>query len=99
MVKLLVLYRHPEDEAAFERHYAQKHLALARKIPGLRRLETSKIVTDDGSRPVYYRSASLHFDSVEDLNAGLTSAEGQASGADAASIATGGMDRLVLEVD
>lgn len=99
MFKLLVLYRHPEDEAAFERHYAEKHLPLARKIPGMRRLETSKTVTDDGARPVYYRSASLYFDSLEDLNAGLSSPEGQASGADAASIATGGMDRVVLQVD
>lgn len=98
MVKLLVLYGRPEDETAFESHYVDKHLPLARAIPGLRRLEVSKGVELDGP-PAYYRAASLYFDDMAALRSGLDSDEGRASGADAASIATGGITRTVLEVD
>jgi uncharacterized protein (TIGR02118 family) len=98
VVKLLVLYGYPEDPEAFERHYEKAHLPLARRIPGLRRLEVAKTVASDGEIPTYYRAASLYFDSLEELQAGLASNEGQASGADAVSIATGGIDRMVFEV-
>ncbi|HYF24740.1 MAG TPA: EthD family reductase [Baekduia sp.] len=99
MVKLLVLYGHPKDPAAFERHYAERHLPLAQQIPGLRRLETARVVARNGDQPDPYRVASLYFDSLDDLEAGMASDEGQASGADAASIATGGIDRLVFTLD
>src|SRR4051794_32212279 len=35
MVKAVVLYGHPEDPDAFERHYAETHTPLAEAIPGL----------------------------------------------------------------
>jgi uncharacterized protein (TIGR02118 family) len=98
LVKLLVLYGYPEDPEMFERHYERTHLPLARRIPGLRRLELAKTVAGDGEKSTYYRAASLYFDSIEELQAGLASDEGQASGADAISIATGGIDRMVFEV-
>ena len=39
-VKLVVLYAHPGDQAAFDEHYLGVHGPLVRAIPGLRRFET-----------------------------------------------------------
>jgi uncharacterized protein (TIGR02118 family) len=37
MVRFLVLYDQPEDPEAFDRHYREVHIPLAKKLPGLRR--------------------------------------------------------------
>src|ERR1035438_5248185 len=39
MAQVLVLYNTPAEPAAFDRYYHEKHIPLARKIPGLRRLD------------------------------------------------------------
>ena len=71
MVKLVVCYGAPEDSAAFDRHYAETHVSLVEKIPGLRRFEAGKVLgTPDGSPAPYYYMAELSFDSGEDLQAG-----------------------------
>ena len=41
MASLVVLYKTPKDPAAFDKYYPEKHIALAKKIPGLRRYEIS----------------------------------------------------------
>src|SRR5262245_65129107 len=43
MAKLIVFYRTPRDPAEFDRYYAQVHIPLAKKIPGLRRLEVTRV--------------------------------------------------------
>ena len=49
MVKAVVLYGPPEDPDAFERYYAETHMALAKAIPGLQRFEAAQgIATPDG---------------------------------------------------
>ena len=36
------MYKTPKDAAAFDKHYAEKHIPMAKKIPGLRKYEVSK---------------------------------------------------------
>ena len=43
-VKLVVLYTHPDDPDAFDRHYLGTHMPLVAKVPGLQRTETARIV-------------------------------------------------------
>ncbi len=51
MVKLVVLYGHPADPAAFEQYYEQTHVPLAQRIPNLRRFEMGKALgTPTGAR-------------------------------------------------
>ena len=38
MTRFLILYNKPDDVRAFERHYNETHIPLAKKMPGLRRL-------------------------------------------------------------
>src|SRR5215213_3755587 len=60
MVKLTVLYGHPDDSDAFEEYYANTHLPLVEKMPNLQRYEAARIVaTPDGSEPPYYRSSRV----------------------------------------
>lgn len=41
MARLLVMYRTPKDAAAFDTHYFENHVPMAKKIPGLRKYEVS----------------------------------------------------------
>lgn len=98
MVKVVVLYGHPSDPAAFEEHYAGTHEPLVAKIPGLRLFEASRVVgAADGDSP-YYRLAELSFESQPALQAGLASPEGQATVADLPNFASGGATVLFAEV-
>src|ERR1041384_3417445 len=42
MARMVVIYRKPADVKAFERHYFETHIPLAKKIPGLRKYEVSR---------------------------------------------------------
>lgn len=98
MVKLVVAYGAPADPAAFDQHYASTHIPLVHKIPGLRRFESGKVVaTPDGSPPPFYYLAELWFDGVEELQAAMGSAEGEAAGADVATFASGGVTLMIAE--
>jgi hypothetical protein len=44
MVKLTVLYAHPEDPDAFEQYYANTHMPLVDEIPNLQRYEAARVV-------------------------------------------------------
>jgi uncharacterized protein (TIGR02118 family) len=100
MIKLTVLYGHPDDPAAFERHFNDVHIPLVRKMPNLRRFEKALVVaTTDGSPPPYYRVVELFFDSEEDLQASRATPEGRAPGEDVPNYATGGATVLISIID
>ncbi|MBX9614525.1 MAG: EthD family reductase [Brevundimonas sp.] len=98
MAQLVVTYGTPTDPAAFDRHYAEIHVPLARKLPGLRRFELSDgpVMTPEGPAGVHL-IAILTFDSLEALAAASASPEGQAAAADVATFATGGATLLMYE--
>lgn len=98
MVKLVVAYGHPEDQAAFDEHYASTHVPLAQKIPNVQRFEHGKVLgTADGSRPPYYFIAELSFADGDQLQAALGSEEGQAAAADVGTFASGGATLMIAE--
>ena len=98
MAKLISLYDHPTDAAAFEKYLNETHLDIARKIPGLRSLEISRgpVMTAAGPGP-YHLLVILNFETMDDLNAGLNTPEGHAAAADAAFLGTGGLTVLVFD--
>ena len=100
MVKLTVLYGHPEDPAAFEEYYANTHLPLVEKMPNLQRYEAARIVaTPDGSEPPYYRIFDGYFEDMEQLQSSLAAPEGQAAANDIPNYATGGATLFFAEID
>ncbi len=59
--KITFVYSNPTDPAAFEAAYAEQ-LALARKLPGLTRLQVSKVwPKEEGSPTPAYRLLDLYF--------------------------------------
>jgi uncharacterized protein (TIGR02118 family) len=98
--KLLVFYTQPDDPEAFDRHYREQHLPLARAIPGTQRVETGLIVAEaDGGDPLWYRVTELVFADRAALDVGLASPEAQAATADYAKIAPPGSRILVQVLD
>jgi uncharacterized protein (TIGR02118 family) len=96
--RLLVLYKTPTDPGAFDAYYTRTHAPLARAIPGVRRYEISRgaIATPAGASGLHL-VATLHFDDVAAVTAGLASPQGQAAAGDLANFATGGVDLYVFE--
>jgi uncharacterized protein (TIGR02118 family) len=91
VVKVIVLYGHPSDPAAFDEHYATVHGPLVEKLPGLKLFEVSRVVgTPEGGDPPYYWIAELSFESQEALQAALGSPEGQETVGDLPNFASGG---------
>ncbi|NMO90498.1 EthD family reductase [Actinomycetospora sp. TBRC 11914] len=92
---LTVLYGQPDDPAAFDQHYKSTHAPLAEKIPGVQSFTYRHLATLDGSQPPYYLIAEVAFDSLESLQSGLQTPEGQAATEDVPNFATGGATLLV----
>lgn len=100
MVKLTVLYGHPDDPAAFEEYYENTHMPMVPKMPNLLRFETGKVVgTPEGGELPYYRIAELWFESMEQMQQSLSTPEGQAPPADLPNFATGGVTIFISEVE
>ncbi|MGB3091507.1 MAG: EthD family reductase [Chitinophagaceae bacterium] len=100
MIKLTVLYGHPTDPAAFEAYYANTHLPIAAKISGFEKIEYTKFIgAPDGSPAAHYSMAEFWFTSPEALQAAMGSPEGQATAADLANFATGGVTLLIGAVE
>jgi len=98
MARLVVLYKTPKDVAAFDKHYVETHIPLAKKIPGLRKYEVSRgpVATPAGPSGLHL-VAILHFDDVAAIEKGLSSAEGGAAAADVPKFASGGADLLIFD--
>lgn len=83
MTKLIALYKQPEDKLAFDEHYYNVHVPITEKIPGLREIKVTKFTgTPMGGELPYYLMCEMRYDSYEDLQNGLRSEEGKASGKD-----------------
>jgi len=93
MAKVIVLYKNPKNAEAFDKHYVSVHIPLAKKIPGLKKYDISQgaVAAPTGSSGLHL-VATLYFDSMDALKAGLASPEGQAAAGDLANFADGGVD-------
>jgi len=83
MARMVVIYRTPKNVEAFDRHYFEIHVPLAKKIPGLRKYEVSDgtIATPVGTSDVY-RIGTLYFDDLAAIEKAFASPEGQAARTD-----------------
>jgi uncharacterized protein (TIGR02118 family) len=98
MAQLVVMYKTPRDAAAFDKHYFDKHVALAKKIPGVRKYEVSQgAVATPAGPSSYHLVAILQFDNVAAIQSAFGSAEGQAAVADVQTFATGGVDIFMFD--
>lgn len=98
MTDFVVLYKTPTDPAAFDKYYAETHIPLAKKIPGLRRYQISRgtVASPAGASGIHL-VATLTFDSLAAVQSALATPEGQAAGADVGNFASGGVEMLFFD--
>jgi uncharacterized protein (TIGR02118 family) len=99
MARMLVMYRPPKDPIAFERHYFQTHIPLAKSLPGLRKYEVSRGPLRGPSGADYYLVGTLHFDDLAAIDRAFASPEGNACAADRRIFAPDDADFLMLLFD
>ena len=93
--KITVIYDNPQDPDAFEAGYPAQ-LALAKKIPGIQKMETSKVwPKEDGSPTPAYRMVDLYFTDYDAASAAVTTEEAGAFLPTVFALATGGV-RIVF---
>jgi len=98
MAEVVVLYKTPKDPAAFDKYYAETHIPLAKKLPGLRKYQVSQgaVATPAGPSGLYL-VAVLTFDSMAAVQNAFGSAEGKATAADVPKFASGGADIMFFD--
>jgi uncharacterized protein (TIGR02118 family) len=99
MARILVLYNPPADAAAFDKHYRETHIPLAKRIPGLRSYNISAAPPRVMAGTPAHLVAELTFDSLADIDAGFASPEGQATAADLANFAQAGVTILIFDTE
>lgn len=87
MVKLVAIYRKPENIAEFEQHYFDIHAPLAEKVPGLIKLEVNKVYGSPTGESDFHLIAEMLFESKEALEKAMKSSEMKAAGKDLMSFA------------
>ncbi len=101
MTTLLALYRRPEGGEdglrRFERDYAERHLPLVSRTPGLRSLDVHRVRRSLTGQTDLAVVAEMRFDSWEALRAGLTSEPMRAAAETLEEIAPGNVTLLVLD--
>jgi uncharacterized protein (TIGR02118 family) len=97
--KITAIYDNPQDPAAFEAGHREQ-LALARKIPGVQRIESAKVwPKEDGSATPAYRVLDLYFVDYDAASKAVTTAEASAFVGKVFELATGGVKLLFTDVE
>lgn len=99
MVKLVVLYKKPQDVAAFEKRYFESHIPIANKMPGLRKVEVSRMVGAPMGEAAYHLMAELYFDNMDAMKAALASQEGKDTAKDIMSFAKDIITMMFADVE
>ena len=83
MVRFTVIWKStPTDVEAFDRHYREVHIPLAKKMAGLRRYTLSRGLSPVRGDEPCYQIAELDWDDMAALQAAFQSPEGRATGDD-----------------
>lgn len=83
MARMIAIYKTPENKEAFDKHYYEVHIPLARKLPGLKKYDVSKrpIISTTGDSDTYL-IRTLHFESLDAIKTAFASPQGKACAAD-----------------
>jgi uncharacterized protein (TIGR02118 family) len=96
-VKLVALYRKPNDVDAFMAHYEQVHLPLVAKTPHLVKTVVGKVTGSPMGEPAYFMTAEMFFPDPERYKEAMRSEENRAAGRDLMGFAADLVTLLVVE--
>jgi uncharacterized protein (TIGR02118 family) len=77
MVRFLILYQQPSDVRAFDRHYDDVHVPLAKRLPELRSYTLSRNPSGVRGPEPYYQIAELDWDDLDALQRDFASPLGR----------------------
>ena len=89
MFKLLALYKTPQDPEAFMAHYRDVHVPLVHKIPGLQKVELTKVHSTLMGEAGNFLLAEMYFADEASYKAAMKSPENAAAGKDVGTFAAG----------
>ena len=98
MIKLVCLYTHPADVAAFDQHYYDVHMPLVRQVPGLAKVEVARVTGAPRGESPYYLVTEMYWEDAEAMQASMASPEMRAVGRDAREFAADLLTMHVAEV-
>ena len=76
MVKLVAMFKRPDDPEAFDQAYFGTHLPLNAKTPGLRRTEVTRVTgTPRGDESPWYLVTAMYYDDKAAMKAAFASPE------------------------
>ena len=97
--KITAIYENPQDADAFEAGHHEQ-LALAKKIPGVKRIESAKVwPKEDGSATPAYRVLDMYFTDYDAASKAVTTEEASAFVSKVSELATGGVRLLFADVE
>ena len=98
--KIVVLYGHPKDPAAFDKYYAETHAPMVARVKTVKRFEYAKPQpAPNGNQPPYYLAVDILFESLDALRATAATDEWKAIAADVPNFASGGATPFVAVVE
>jgi uncharacterized protein (TIGR02118 family) len=77
MVTLIALYTKPSDPAEFDKHFYDIHLPLVRSVPGLSRVDVTRITGAPFGEARFYLMEELVFESQRVMDTAMSSAQGK----------------------
>jgi uncharacterized protein (TIGR02118 family) len=78
MIKLVALFHKPSDPEEFDRSFAAAIVPLMEKLPGLKKLETTRVTGAPFGESKFHLMVELSFADRESLDAAMASKEGKA---------------------
>ncbi len=100
MVKLVALFKHPEDAEAFDQHYHEVHAPLMRAVPGLRKMEVTRFTSGvRGEKPEYYMMAEMFWDDKDAMMQAMATQENRAAGKDLMSFARDYVTMMFADIE
>jgi uncharacterized protein (TIGR02118 family) len=98
-VKLIALYKQPEDEAAFLSHYHDVHMPLVAKTPHLQKAVVNRVTGSPMGEAPYFLIAEMHFPDRARFDEAMASPENRAAGKDLMGFARRLVTLVVAEED
>ena len=96
-VKLVALYRKPDDVDAFMRHYEEVHMPLVAKTPHLEKTVIGRVKGSPMGEPPYFLVTEMFFPDPERFEEAMRSPENKAAGKDLMSFARDLVTLLVVD--
>src|SRR4051794_21187775 len=82
MIRMLALFKRPDDTELFDRHYDEVHSPLMRQVPGLVKMDVIRNVQTFRGEPPYYQITEMTWRDKESFDAAMASPENRAAGKD-----------------